>query len=409
MSSISPNSAAEEAESAAQALHGAQRLRAGRVLWGLAAYGVTALISLGCSFAGLLDPIRVVHFVVAAALITVVFLALIASGVNLKLRDPSLTGAQVLVALWPSVYVMYHVTEPQARMPFLLMAMVAMLFGVMAFDFRRMLLVGFVVLGSYLAMVAALVLRAPDRVDLKVEAVVVFAYAAVLVQVSFLGSYIAGLRGSLKERNQALKQALAELQELATRDPLTRLPNRRAVMMQLEREEARIQRRRPDQATLCIALLDVDFFKQINDTYGHPVGDAVLRRIGQALKETLRKGDFVGRFGGEEFLLLFPESSLEGAARGAERVRLAIASLEIPELRKGSQIGVSIGVVAHRPPEGVESTLGRADAALYRAKQAGRGRVVVDEPARLEGGHERARERLDERRISGELAPAEEP
>jgi diguanylate cyclase (GGDEF)-like protein len=370
--------AAAEAASPAELLRSAQRLRANRVLWGAAAYAVTGLIAVGCLFAGLLEPVRILHFAIAVVVITATFLAVIATGVNLKLRDPSMTGAQVVVSLWPSVYVMYHVAAPQARMPFLLMAMVAMLFGVMALDFRRLLLVGAVVLGSYLAMLGVLVARAPERVDLRVEGVVVFAYAAVLLQVSFLGSYIAGLRQSLKERNRALRAAMAELQELATRDPLTRLPNRRAVMMQLEREQARIQRRRPDQATPCVCLLDIDFFKQINDSHGHQAGDAVLRAVGSALASTLRKGDFAGRFGGEEFLILFPESSPVGALRAAERVRQAIARLEIPELAAGQRVQVSIGVAAHHEAETIENTLGRADRALYLAKESGRSQVVFD-------------------------------
>lgn len=390
---------AGQGESAAQSLRSAQRLRANRVLWGAAAYGATGLIAVGCLFAGLLEPIRIVHFAIAVVVVTATFLALIATGVNLKLRDPSMTGAQVMVALWPSVYVMYHVAEPQARMPFLLMAMVAMLFGVMALDFRRLLLVGAVVLGSYLAMLGVLVVRAPERVDLRVEAVVVFAYAAVLLQVSFLGGYLTGLRRSLKERNRALQGAMAELQELATRDPLTRLPNRRAVMMQLEREQARIQRRRPDQATPCVCLLDIDYFKQINDTHGHQAGDAVLRAVGAALASTLRKGDFAGRFGGEEFLILFPESSPVGAVHAAERVRQAIAKLEIPELSAGQRVQVSIGVAAHHEVETIESTLGRADRALYLAKESGRGQVVLDEAPREStgGGPVESAERLPRR------------
>lgn len=356
-----------------------QRLRAQRVLWGLAAYGATTLIAVGCHFAGLLEARRIVHYVVAAVVVHGVFLALIAGRVNLKLRDPSMTGAQVIASLWPAIYVMYHVAAPQARMPFLLMAMVAMLFGVLVFDFRRMLVIGGVVLTSYLVMLAALVYRAPQRVDLEVEGVVVFAYAVVLVQVSFLGSFIAGLRSSLKERNNELREAMGKLQDLATRDPLTQLPNRRAVMLQLEREESRLQRRRPDQSTACIGLMDIDYFKTINDTYGHQVGDRVLRSVGAALAATLRKGDFVGRFGGEEFLLLFPESSLDGALCAAERVRAAIAALDIPELPAGNPVNVSIGLAAHRPGESIETTLGRADRACYSAKEWGRARTVIDQ------------------------------
>jgi diguanylate cyclase (GGDEF)-like protein len=370
-----------------EALRRAQRLRVRRVLWGATAYGVEALIALGCHWAGLLEARRLVHFVLAVAAINAAFLALIASGINLRFRDPSLTAAQVVASLWPSIYVMYHVTEPQARMPFLLMAMVAMMFGVLVLDLGRMLLVGAVVLGSYLVMLVALAWRAPERVDLVVEPVVVFAYAAVLVQVSLLGSYISGLRLSLKERNLELQETMAELEELASRDPLTHLPNRRAVMLQLEREQARILRRRPTDQTACICVVDIDFFKQINDSYGHQAGDAVLRAVGEAIEKTLRSGDFAGRLGGEEFLLLLPESSADGAVSAAERVRSAIGALRIPELPAGSRVEVSVGVASNRADETLENTLRRADDALYVAKQTGRARVVVDDsPAGAETG-----------------------
>jgi diguanylate cyclase (GGDEF)-like protein len=359
-------------------LKSAQRLRSIRVLWGAAAYGATALIAAGCSVAGLLEASRVVHFVIAAVVINATFLALIATGVNSRLRDPSLTGAQVIAALWPTIYVMYHVTEPQARMPFLLMAMVAMLFGVLALGFRRMLVLGAVVLGAYLLLLAALLRGAPERVDLEVEAVVVFAYAVVLLQVSFLGSFIAGLRRSLKERNLELHDTLGKLEELATRDPLTRLPNRRAVMQQLEREQSRLQRRHPGRLDPCVCLIDIDHFKRINDSYGHQVGDEVLRAVGGTIAATLRKGDFAGRLGGEEFLLLLPECAPAGALVAAERVRGAIAAIEVSGLPRRERIDVSIGIAVHRPVESLEGTLGRADRALYAAKQAGRARVVLD-------------------------------
>ena len=361
----------------------AQRLRAERVIWGLIAYAATGLIAWGCHLAGLLEAKRLVHYVLAALALNGVFLGLIATGLNLKLRDPSMAGAQIIASLWPAIYVMYHVAEPQARMPFLLQAMVAMLFGVLSNDFRRMLRIGAIVVFAYLVMLAALVYGAPERVHLAIEGVVLFSYAVVLVQVSFLGSYIAGLRKSLKARNQELRTAMAKLQDLATRDPLTQLPNRRAVMQQLEQEESRILRRAPDQSTPCIGLLDIDHFKKINDTYGHQVGDAVLRAVGGVIGQTLRRGDFAGRFGGEEFLLLFPESSLDGALCAAERLRAAIATIEITELPAAERIEVSIGLAAHQPYETLEHTLGRADRALYTAKQWGRARTVIDESRHL--------------------------
>jgi diguanylate cyclase (GGDEF)-like protein len=105
--------------------------------------------------------------------------------------------------------------------------------------------------------------------------------------------------------------------------------------------------------------------------------------VGGVIGQTLRRGDFAGRFGGEEFLLLFPESSLDGALCAAERLRAAIATIEITELPAAERIEVSIGLAAHQPYETLEHTLGRADRALYTAKQWGRARTVIDESRHL--------------------------
>lgn len=300
---------------------------------------------------------------------------------RLRLADPSMTGMLIVASLVPSVYVMYHVTEPMIRAAFLLMATVAMLFGVLAFDFRRMLALGGTVLASYMAVLLALHLWAPERLDPRIEAVLVVAYAIVLVQVASLGSYIAGLRESLRSKNNDLVKTMAELEDLATRDPLTRLPNRRTAMLQLDRELSRAERRESSGDTLCVALLDVDHFKRVNDDHGHQAGDDVLRLLGNTMSSAMRQGDFVARFGGEEFLIILPETTLEGGRITAQRVCDAIAGLPPEHLPAGMPVTVSIGLASHDSGRRIEETLGLADKALYEAKARGRNRVVVWRPA----------------------------
>jgi diguanylate cyclase (GGDEF)-like protein len=164
---------------------------------------------------------------------------------------------------------------------------------------------------------------------------------------------------------------------LATRDPLTRLPNRRTAMVQLERELGRVDRRRQHNDGLCIGLLDIDLFKRINDRFGHQAGDEVLRRVGTTLCEAMRQGDFVARFGGEEFLLILPETGPAGANAAAERIRDAIECMVLDELPAAVAITVSIGLAVHEPGKRIEETLGLADQALYQAKHLGRNRVVT--------------------------------
>jgi diguanylate cyclase (GGDEF)-like protein len=363
--------------SSSQSVAAAQKLRFQRTLWGGLSYVCTAAIVLGYYAFGLVPGEPVVHFLIAIVAVNAFFLWLVGSGHNLRFGDPSLTGPQVVMSLWPSIYIMYFLALPQARMAFLLMAMVGMLFATLAFSFRRLVILGGIIVFSYLVLLGALWQWAPERMDPRVEAVIVFAYAVVLLLIAFLGNQLTTLRQAVRKRNRELEAAVAELKELSTRDPLTRLPNRRSLMEQLLHEQSRVERRRPDENNLCLCMADVDHFKRFNDTYGHQVGDAVLQQVADALVGVLRKSDFVGRFGGEEFLLILPESTREGAGMAAERVRRAIAETRLSALGEEVHITVSIGVAVHTPGDSVERTLGRADAALYEAKDAGRNCVVV--------------------------------
>jgi diguanylate cyclase len=358
----------------------AQRLRLGRILGGAASYALTTAIVIVCWMFGFLDGERLLHFVAAVVTINVVAIMLVLTNWNLRFADPSMTGMLIVASLAPSVYVMYYVTEPMIRAAFLLMATVAMLFGVLAFDFRRMLALGATVLASYLAVLLALYYWAPERLDPRIEAVLVVAYAIVLMQVASLGSYIAGLRESLRSKNNDLVKTMAELEDLATRDPLTRLPNRRTAMQQLHRELNRSDRRATSGDTLCVALLDVDHFKRVNDDHGHQAGDDVLRLLGDTMSSTIRQGDFVARFGGEEFLIILPETTLEGGLTTAQRLCDAIAGLPSETLPADTPITVSIGLAAHESGRRIEETLGLADKALYQAKNRGRNQVVVWRP-----------------------------
>jgi diguanylate cyclase (GGDEF)-like protein len=170
---------------------------------------------------------------------------------------------------------------------------------------------------------------------------------------------------------------MAELENLATTDPLTRLPNRRTAMQQLERELSRTERRRNGGEGLCIGLLDVDNFKRVNDQFGHQAGDDVLRLIGETLNRVMRQGDFVARFGGEEFLIILPETLPAGGEQVADRLRAAIGGIPLDTMPVPHRVTVSIGLAAHDPERRIEETLGLADQALYRAKHLGRDKVVV--------------------------------
>ena len=165
-----------------------------------------------------------------------------------------------------------------------------------------------------------------------------------------------------------------ELRRRVGTDALTGLYTRRFFDELGTRE---IIRARRESAPLTAAFIDVDKFKTINDTYGHPAGDAVLRAIGPACKRALRTSDIFARYGGEELVLLLPNASLDQAAPVLERVRQEVAAMVVPEL-KGRQVTASIGAAALTENDlTISDLLARADAALYRAKEGGRNRVEL--------------------------------
>jgi diguanylate cyclase (GGDEF)-like protein len=169
-----------------------------------------------------------------------------------------------------------------------------------------------------------------------------------------------------------LEQALKIINELAIRDELTGSHNRRHLIRLIENEKERTARL---GSLFCLCLLDIDHFKRINDTYGHLAGDAVLREFAATVQRQIRDSDSFGRYGGEEFLLMLPETSAEEAMALAERVRANIAGLGFPEL-PDLAVTVSIGIAEFRTGEPISQTVARADEALYQAKASGRNRVV---------------------------------
>ncbi len=184
-----------------------------------------------------------------------------------------------------------------------------------------------------------------------------------------------------------LQAANAELEALARRDGLTGLPNRRSADEQLA--QALAQQCRSGRP-LSVAVIDIDHFKAVNDGHGHAAGDAVLRAVAQALAGQVRQSDLVARLGGEEFLLLMPDTELAGARTLCEKLRAAVAALRLPlpaaaetaSLTVTVSIGVAAASAAHTagrqgPSRGADALVAAADRALYAAKQGGRNRVVV--------------------------------
>jgi diguanylate cyclase (GGDEF)-like protein len=191
-------------------------------------------------------------------------------------------------------------------------------------------------------------------------------------QCAFVGLYGSTMRKMLYDRSFELKAAYKRIEELAELDELTGASNRRSIMRMLEEEITRCRR---NGSPCSIALIDLDWFKRINDAYGHPTGDEVLRTFSITSFANIRSVDRFGRYGGEEFLLVLPDMDTERAARALDRLRTIIAELDWSAFSPGMQVTISAGVATLQPNENSDTLLARADSALYAAKAQGRNRI----------------------------------
>ena len=189
----------------------------------------------------------------------------------------------------------------------------------------------------------------------------------------FLGIFSSSLKQSLYQSGLKLKEAYKRIEELAELDELTGSYNRRCIMRMLDEEIARAAR---NGSPCSVALIDLDWFKRINDAFGHPTGDEVLRTFAITMFANIRNSDRFGRYGGEEFLLVLPDMDSVGAVRAMDRLRAIIADLDWSAFSPSMRVTISAGVATLKPNESPDTFLARADSALYAAKARGRNRIT---------------------------------
>ncbi|MBL1321656.1 MAG: diguanylate cyclase [Methylophaga sp.] len=180
---------------------------------------------------------------------------------------------------------------------------------------------------------------------------------------------------AMEDESVLLRKSAIKSRELALKDALTGIWNRQALDEDLEKEFIRWQRY---QKPLSLVIWDIDFFKRVNDTYGHAAGDKVLKTIARLFTQATRDADFIARFGGEEFVGIFPETRLEEALSLANKIREKIQNSKFHYEHKPVPITASAGLATFSPNDTIEDVFKRADAALYRAKEGGRNRCIAD-------------------------------
>jgi diguanylate cyclase (GGDEF)-like protein len=256
------------------------------------------------------------------------------------------------------------------------MYILILLFGIFRLNTRQFLYVSAFILLTYGIDIILLKLFRRQDIVIHVEIFQWLALAIVLISVSFIGGNISALRHDLYTSRKKLQASLGKIKEMAILDDLTGFFNRRHLMELLETEYNRSVR---TGAVFSLAMMDLDKFKNVNDTFGHQIGDKVLITFSSIIRSVLRKSDFCGRYGGEEFLIVLTQTDLQDAKIFAERMRACVEESFFPDLGNKFRITVSIGLAEHRTNEDIDKTISRADEALYRAKKNGRNRIEVSQ------------------------------
>lgn len=302
----------------------------------------------------------------------VVFFLLIRSGWSRRFRDPSLTMVQMLYALACGAvgYALLGAGRG-AVFPVVMVVLMLGMFVVSPAQMRAVSAFAVVLFGATMAVMAT---QRPQAYPWAVELGHFLLVAIMVPAVSVLAGRLSHLRQRSRLQRAELAQALARLREHTTRDELTGLINRRHMQTVMAQEHQRCIR---SGQSFCLAVLDVDRFKPVNEAHGYAVGDAVLRAVSQEALRHVRVSDVLARWGGEEFLLMLSDTRAALARGGLERLHQKVAALRILNGQAAVSVTLSGGLAEHRPGESVAQTLERAEQALKDAKAQGHSRVVV--------------------------------
>lgn len=336
----------------------------------------------------------VLVFVLLSVLVNVVFYVLIRSGYSERFKDPSLTFPQIFVSLLMGLILVRY--AGQARPVFITLFFASFFFGIFGLSRRQFWILAGTTIVGYAAMIATQVLwMGPSAMTIRLAFLELIALSMISCWMAAIGGYVVRLRQKLVNQKSALVQVNKKLNFLVSHDELTGVFNRRQLMKLLEDESNRNARHGTE---FCVALLDIDHFKSINDTYGHATGDDVLREFSSRMLHNIRSLDAVGRpslangapdetgeytvgrYGGEEFMVVMPHTTLSNACICIERLRSVVSGSPFSTGQGSLQVLFSAGVSQFKIGEEVNETIARADKALYRAKASGRNQTKIELP-----------------------------
>ena len=345
-----------------------QRMRLRRFALASLIYTACVPLTLLAHALGLVGLVAVAATIAAMVVVNIVLLTMFGSGANRRFRDPSLTGVQLAAGL--VVLMAFFYAMDRERSLALILYPVVLLFGTFRLGTREFLRVSGFVLAGHGLVIVALVWTRPQTVDLPVELFRWLVIGCLLPCFALIAGKVSELRHRLRQANAELRSAIVTIEQMARRDALTGLANRASFNENLDRAVSRAHRHGGRIALLC---LDLDGFKRVNDTLGHPAGDAVLTEVARRIAGSVREGDVAARLGGDEFVVLV--ESFDDRAALAEIAQRVLGAIDAP-IRIGTRdvrltASIGIGVCEGRTAD-AHHLVSRADAALYRAKAEGR-------------------------------------
>ncbi len=298
------------------------------------------------------------------------FYAILRAGFTLGRADPLLCFPQALFGA--GAVVMGYALVPFGQGPAL-----QTLFVILVFDLHRLSSrqIAFVATTTVAMLAAFVIVKSyvnPAGIDLRQEALNLSMAVLVVPLLTIVSGKVKRVQLRQIGQKAELDRVLGELETLSKRDAMTGAYNRRHM---LELLDAELKRQRRNHLPFSVAMLDIDFFKRVNDTHGHAIGDVVLKQLAAIAGASQRATDSLARWGGEEFLVLLPESAAGEARAIIDQLRLQIERHDWAQYAPGLQITFSSGVAEHALAVSLEQTIELADGALYRAKETGRNRV----------------------------------
>lgn len=349
-----------------------QRRRIMVVLMTACVYLVCSAILVCGALGGIFRMESAVTLAIACLLTASLFFVFMRTGFNLRFSEPSLAFPQALCAQ-TLIAVAYAISGPVHPSTLVLLATV-MVFGM--FEMRtasvwKLMAYSVGLMGAVMAWSAH---RDPLTYPPALQLIYFVLTATVLPSISSLSIQLRRMRERLRLQKTELEAALSQIRKVATHDELTGLPNRRHMLTLLAEHAVRQCRGGPD---FMVALVDMDHFKNVNDSFGHRVGDEALVCFAKQARIHLRSTDIVGRWGGEEFLVILPESPPGDPNIGIERLRGALAVSEVSRSAPHLRVAFSTGITRYSGGDQIDDVIERADRALYAAKAAGRNRTMA--------------------------------